>query len=177
MKISSFLLGILLCFSLMSCKQNEIVSGEMLNRLSTIENQQDDHISEFLYYTLFVKLNNDRYYITDGQELYDIYHKKYKAEYSSYNDFLYDILNQKITLREDAAKINKMFFLQQSLMNKSVDEILKDYEISNVKNTYRLNVNLKDKGELYSLLYYFFLKKYFITFDDYSGVYVMIPSS
>ena len=177
MKTSLFLFSVLFCFSLITCKQNELVSNKMLNQLSTIENKQDNHISEFLYYTLFVKVNKDRYYMTDGQELYDIYNDKYKEKYSNYDDFLYDILNQKITLGENVVKVKKTFLLRHYLMSKSLDDILKVYPISKDKNTYRLNVNFKDKDELYSLLYYFFRKKYFISFDDYSGVYVLTPSS
>lgn len=176
MKLPSFIFGVLFCFSLINCKQNEIVSNEMLNQLSTIENKQNNHISEFLYYTLFVKVNNDSYYITNGQELYDIYIENYKEEYSSYNEFLYDILNQKITLKEDVVRVNKTFILRQSLMDKNMEDILKDYSISNVKNIYRLNANIKDRDELNSLLYYFFKKRFYISFDDYSGVFILTPS-
>ncbi len=176
MKIYSLFLGVLFWFSLISCKQDEIVSNEMLNQLSTIENKQNSYISEFLFYTLFVKIDNDKYYITDGRELYDIYINNYREDYSNYNDFLSDILNQKTALKEDMVNVNKTFILRHSLMNKSINNIVKDYSINKAKNVYRLNASLKSQDELGSLLYYFFIKRFYISFDDYSGSYVLTPS-
>lgn len=132
-------------------------------------------IDAIVHAQLFVKVNSNEFALTDISELAYFYKISYKSEYSDFKSFLYDIINQKISLKRNLISEleYKPFFINQKnvlkFTNLGMNRVLKKYFVKEGEK-WMLNYRLKlsDDDNL-ALQYYMFLNKKYISSDCISG--------
>lgn len=124
---------------------------------------------------LFVKVNSNKFAFTDINELAYFYGIWYENEYTTFKEFLYDILNQKIFLaRELVAKLEYTpvvvnLQIVEKYQKLGLELVLEDNFLKEGKK-WMLNYKLKlSKDEDLALQYYMFLNKRYISSDCVSG--------
>ena len=122
------------------------------------------------YYDLdfFCKGNSDSVVKLQYRELKEIY----KNQFSNldYNDYLTKLLNQKITINcngKNFVKLNNAIY--EKYKSNNFDNFL-NYYCKNTNNSYKLTKKLS-QDELNTFSYILFINGYFVTFDDYIGIY------
>ncbi|MBP1637799.1 MAG: hypothetical protein H6Q18_588 [Bacteroidetes bacterium] len=155
-------IGILCC----SLKSKPIFENCEINLLA-----QDDSIvpSQYSFYYFFCKGINNNAVKLQYKELKEVYQSQFNN--LDYNDFLLKLLNQEITI--DIG--NRYYFqLDNSVCSKyescDFDTFLSYYCKSNENGRYQLTKSLS-QSELNTFSFLLFTNGYFVTFDDYLGVY------
>ncbi|WP_315054508.1 hypothetical protein [Chryseobacterium indoltheticum] len=166
--MKKILLFIILSLLLIDCQKKNIVSNKLINELSLINETKGNYIPDVLYNVLFVKLDNGKYLRTNGDELFSIYKKNYNN--IKYYDFLNKILNQNMVLKHNFID-NNAFNLDQNLAQQNIAYLVKKFSIDNENGTYKFDASLNN--DYNSILYCFFKSGYEISFDDYSGIFIM----
>lgn len=167
--MKKILLFIILSLLLIDCQKKNIVSNKLINELSLINETKGNYIPDVLYNVLFVKLDNGKYLRTNGDELFSIYKKNYNN--IKYYDFLNKILNQNMVLKHNFIDNNNAFNLDQNLAQQNIAYLVKKFSIDNENGTYKFDASLNN--DYNSILYCFFKSGYEISFDDYSGIFIM----
>lgn len=171
-----------LIFFMISCNNQEIYfSSEKIDKLA-----EGDFSLPSPYFSiyLFVKLDNGEICKTNIDALYYVYEKFYVSDYSKFNLFLYDVLNQK-------KKLNKTNFSHIDIEYFEIDDEIKskykNLNFKDFKDFYCENKDSKEfilKQDIYnsysieklnSVFFYLFINDYQITLDDNIGQYKIRP--
>lgn len=150
-------------------KEHIIIDYAIINHLSKSIDTDSNYVDSSQYNILFVKVDSNKYLQTNGRELSEIYHRNHFDKYKDYEDFLYNILNQKDILTIEKTQ-SIPFELNRKIAEKSTKEIINQYAIKESNGKYILRSNYED---INSILYLFFINSYTISFDDYSGNFII----
>ncbi len=122
--------------------------------------------SEYALLTFFCKGKNNNIIKLQYKELKELYRNQ--PIKSDYTDFLFNILNQRISIESERYS----FFLNDTVLNEyqnnDLDSFFHLYCEKNDERKYRLKKEIS-KNKLDTFSYLVFLNGYFITFDCYIG--------
>lgn len=169
---------ILVLTSLFSCKEKASVPKipEKLIDLACEENIKQKELSDskskksiFKHYHsvyVFAKLNNAKFVETDFYELLIIYEERFKTKFNSFNEFMYEVINNDLILSEKGF-YKKSFNLDKDLKNEfeslSFEDFLKKYSFrkKGEKKLY-LKDNLFSGDKYLSVSYLLYTKGYYL---------------
>jgi hypothetical protein len=132
---------------------------------------QDDSIvpSQYNYFDFFCKGSNKSVAKLQYKELKEVYQNQfYNLDYA---DYLFKLLNQKIAINTE----NRYYFqlddiIYEKYKNCDLNVFLSYYCEKNKNERYKLT-KLLSQSELNTFSYLLFINGYFVSFDDYRGVY------
>lgn len=123
---------------------------------------------------LFFKLDGNNIIKLNNIELYDLYEQGYNKNYS-FEEFLCKLFDDKLNLKSADFKEKKNQY-QILKINSDVEKLnlesLKTKFCVMNKHGLSLNHNLDESTQI-TVLYVLFKNKYYISFDDYAGEYVI----
>lgn len=164
-----------------SCSKSKIhINDTLIKEISSIDksNKGDvtpSYIPEKATYLLYLKLENNKMLCINALELQNIYSNYYKNNYKTFYDFLQDALNQKINL-----KINQIykyeaitFSLDGQIIQVSNHHVEKQYLKKINEDTFYFYPKDSALNQVQTILYKMYLDNYLISFDDYTGKYII----
>lgn len=135
---------ILVLTSLFSCNEKTLkpkISKELIDLICEEKIKQkklSDSKSKLQIYKnfpnddVFAKLNNNKFVETDFHELLKIYEKEFTSKFDSYNEFMYEVINEDLVLNETYFE-EKAFNLDEDLSKEfkslSFENFLKKYSL------------------------------------------------
>jgi hypothetical protein len=132
---------------------------------------QDDSIvpSQYNFFDFFCKGKNDNAVKLQYRELKEVYQSQFNN--LDYTDFLFKLLNQEI-----AINIENRYYFQ---LNGTICKKYESYNLDTFLSYYCKKIEdgrcrltkLLSQSELNTFSYLLFTNGYFVSFDDYSGVY------
>jgi hypothetical protein len=169
----------ILSFSIFSCEKNKIIISDDL--IMELSKHTFDNPTRHGNLLLFIPLENNEYSITHVNELYLIYKSSYEREYKTFESYLSEVLNQQIVLQKSKFLNRPSTFFK---LDNEVTNIYNNSSIFDFKNKFCkcieedciLNVPTYSQDKNNTILYYFFINEYNITFDDYIGKYKITSS-
>ncbi|MDE5494230.1 hypothetical protein [Elizabethkingia meningoseptica] len=180
MKINITRCLVILALALISCTKSNIdVSDKFIKEISTVDNEDNDitklYIPENATNLLYLKLDNNKMLCMNTLEVKDIYDKSYKKDYKTFYLFLKKALNQKIDISINHIERNNViiFDLENNILNKSNDLIKKEYLKKIDNDNYYFAPGSISLNQKQTVLYKMFIDNYLISFDDYSGNYMI----
>lgn len=127
---------------------------------------------------VFAKLDNNKFVETDFYELLKIYEKEFTSKFDSYNEFMYEVINEDFVLNENDFE-EKSFNLDKDL-NKEFESLpfytfLKKYSIKKTgdKQLY-LDKYVSSGNKLLTVSYLLYTKGYYVDsgcFNGWSGLH------
>jgi hypothetical protein len=169
---------LLVLISLFSCndKTSEPKISKELIDLICEENIKQKKVSDLnskkliyrKYHSVYVfaKLNNSKFVETDFYELLKIYEKEFTSKFDSYNEFMYEVINEDLVLNETDFG-EKAFHLDKDLNKKfkslSFEDFLKKYSLrkKNDKKLYFKDKNFSSNRYL-TIGYILYTKGYYL---------------
>ncbi len=168
---------VLVLTSLFSCNEKTLkpkISKELID-LACLENIKQKEIFDYKRKTfikhhysidIFAKLTNGKLVETNFYELLKIYEKEFTSKFDSYNEFMYEVINQDLVLNETDFE-EKAFHLDKHLKKEfkslSFDVFLKKYSLRKKDDK---NLYLKDEffsGNRYlTISYLLYTKGYYL---------------
>lgn len=174
MKYLFCVLFVFISCNIISQKENKI-SNQDISKLSRV---QLGIPSPYNYLIIFVKSKDSKILKTNIDQLREIYADKYSLKYNDFSTFLSFILNKGIVLEvKKSHNWFGSFKVNNELFNKYKDSTgsLKKLFLKEIKEgEYILEqkeLNKLTKSEVNTVLYLFYQKGYFISYNDYIGVY------
>jgi len=172
-----FLVLVISCFS---CK-HEVKNIEFINKLSSIQNGLP---SPYFNYYLYFKMDNGEILETNVDWVYKIYKDYYSKNYKDFSFYLENLINQEETVKiSDVVKYQKKgYFLNvikadKHILVMSIESIKKDYLNAQKKQSFILKTGNIESVKARTILYKMFVDGYIITFNDYGGYYIVMPTS
>jgi hypothetical protein len=122
---------------------------------------------------IILKIENNKVVAIKNFTLYKIYKSNFTKEFSSFKDFFCSLFSGKVVLNESNFIENSKFFdldetIRKEYESENINGIISKYCNVLAKDDLRIKKEFK-AGQLYSILYYLFISKYFIRYSDYSG--------
>ncbi|MGU3377165.1 hypothetical protein [Chryseobacterium sp. M5A1_1a] len=181
LKINIKIVLLFFVFILNSCSKSKIhINDTLIKEISSIDksNKGDltlSYIPEKATLLLYLKLENNKMLCINALELQDIYSNYYKNNYKTFYDFLYDALNQKINLKiNQITKYETIIFsLDSKIIQVSNHHVEKQYLKKVDEETFYFYPKDNALNQVQTILYKMYLDNYLISFDDYTGKYVI----
>lgn len=169
---------ILVLTSLFSCNEKTSkpkISKELIDLICEVNIMQkkvSDSNSKKLIYRkynsvyVFAKLNNDKFVETDFFDLLIIYEKEFSSKFDSYNEFMYEVINEDLVLNEDDFE-EKSFYLDKYLKKEfeslPFEDFLKKYSLrkKDDKKLYFKDENFSSNRYL-TISYILYTKGYYL---------------
>jgi hypothetical protein len=136
--MKKIIIFIIVLTSLFSCNENTLkpkISKEIIDLICEEKIKQkelSDSKSKLQIYkkfpndNIFAKLNNDKFVETDFYELLKIYEKEFTSKFNSYNEFMYEVINEDLVLNENSFE-EKSFYLDKYLKKEFESLFFEDF--------------------------------------------------
>lgn len=124
---------------------------------------------------MFVSLEEGQVAMTNVDQLHRIYIKRYTINYSTFANFLFVALNQRMTFQARYFDRSARFIKNSVIISES-----KELGVQRFKNKYCQGNRLKntlsrDGSELHTVMYVFFINGNSLGWDDYIGHFMVFP--
>lgn len=145
----------------------DLICEENIKHKKVLDSKSKIYIyRNYSFIDVFAKLNNDKYVETNFYELLEIYEKRFKTKFDSYNEFMNEVINEDFVLNENGF-YEKSFYLDKDLNNEfknlSFEDFLKKYSLRKKDDKKRY---LKDRffsGNRYlTVSYLLYTKGYYL---------------
>lgn len=167
-----------LFFSLLSCSTKSDKCSDSENYLKEFAKGSDEKLPPANpFINFFLRLDNNKIGQFNNIILQHLYYSHYKDELK-FDDFICSLYHNKLILDEAVLKEYEseliIFKLDEKIFNLSIQKLTTNFCTEKGSNLI-LNNNLSDDVKM-SVLYTFFKKRYFITFNDSNGYYIISNS-
>lgn len=169
---------ILVLSSLFSCNEKinefkiskeliDLICEETLKEKESFDSKKKFYINHYNDIEVFAKLNNGKFIKTRFYEFLELYEKKFKSDFDSFDEFMNEVINENFVLNENDFIKTATFHLDKHLKKEfkslSFDVFLKKYSLrkKDDKNLYLKDENFSGNRYL-TISYLLYTKGYYL---------------